>query len=94
VPIVRATGGLADTIVGYDEQTAAAGLANGFSFQEYSSLAFSETLRQACDVYRKPEVWNRLISTGMKQDWSWNRSAKQYAELYKTTIARFRQTTI
>jgi starch synthase len=91
VPVVRATGGLADTIVGYDEQTASSGQANGFSFQEYSSLAFSETLRQACDVYRKPEVWNRLIATGMKQDWSWNRSAKQYVELYKTTVARFRQ---
>ena len=91
VPVVRVTGGLADTILGYDEQTAASGLANGFSFQEYSSLAFSETLRQACDVYRKPEVWNRLIATGMKQDWSWNRSAKQYVELYKTTVARFRQ---
>ena len=43
VPVVRATGGLADTIVGYDEQTAASGQANGFSFQEYSSLALSET---------------------------------------------------
>jgi starch synthase len=91
VPVVRATGGLADTIVGYDEQTTASGQANGFSFQEYSSLALSEILRQACDVYRKPEVWNRLIATGMKQDWSWNRSAKQYVELYKTTVARFRQ---
>jgi starch synthase len=92
VPVVRATGGLADTIVGYDGQSAAAGTANGFSFQEYSSLALSETLGQACDVYRKPEVWNRLIVTGMKQDWSWTRSAKQYIELYKTTIARRRQT--
>ena len=91
VPVVRATGGLADTIIGYDEQTAASGLANGFSFQEYSSLAFSEILRQACDVYRKPEIWNRLIATGMKQDWSWTRSAKQYIELYKTTISRFKQ---
>lgn len=91
VPVVRATGGLADTIVDYDEQTAAAGSANGFSFQEYSSLALSETLSQACDVYRKPEVWNRLIATGMKQDWSWSRSAKQYIELYKTTSARLRQ---
>jgi starch synthase len=93
VPVVRATGGLADTIVGYDEQTASSGQNNGFIFQEYSSLAFSEILRQACDVYRKPEIWNRLIATGMKQDWSWNRSAKQYVELYKTTVSRFRQTT-
>ncbi len=92
LPVIRATGGLADTIVGYDEQTASAGLANGFSFQEYSSLALSEVLTQACDVYRKPEVWNRLITTGMKQDWSWTRSAKQYIELYKTTVARYHQT--
>jgi starch synthase len=93
VPVVRVTGGLADTIVGYDEQSAASGAATGFCFQEYSSLAFNETLRQACDAFHKPEVWNRLISTGMKQDWSWNRSAKQYVELYKTTIARLRRTT-
>ena len=92
VPVVRATGGLADTIVGYDEQTAAAGAANGFSFQEYSSLALGETLRQACDVYRQPEAWDRLIATGMKQDWSWTRSAKQYVELYQSTLARKKST--
>jgi starch synthase len=91
VPVVRATGGLADTIVGYDEQTAAAGQANGFSFQEYSSLALGETLRQACEVYRQPEAWSKLIATGMKQDWSWAHSVKQYVELYATTMTRARQ---
>jgi starch synthase len=88
VPLVRATGGLADTIVGFDDQTAAAGQANGFSFHEYSSLALSETLRQACDAYRRPDVWSRIIDTGMKQDWSWTHSAKDYVNLYKTTMAR------
>jgi starch synthase len=92
VPVVRVTGGLADTIVGYDDQTAASGAANGFSFQEYSALALGETLRQACDAYRQPEAWKRLVTTGMKQDWSWTRSAKLYAELYQSTLARKKST--
>ncbi len=78
VPVVRATGGLADTI----------SEANGFSFQEYNSTALSETLHQACNTYRRPEAWSRLIATGMSQDWSWAHSARQYVELYQTTIAR------
>ena len=65
--------------------------ANGFVFQEYSSLALSECLRQACDAYRRPEVWTRLIAVGMRQDWSWARSAQQYDRLYQETVARARQ---
>ncbi len=82
VPVVRATGGLADTITE----------ANGFSFQEYSPLALSETLRKACDAYRRPEIWDPLMATGMGEDWSWARSAQQYAELYESTRARTRRT--
>jgi starch synthase len=81
VPVVRATGGLADTI--NDE--------NGFSFQEYSPLALSETLRRACDAYRQPDVWRRLVDAGMKQDWSWARSAEKYVDLYQETVARSRR---
>jgi len=89
VPVVRATGGLADTIVGLGQSAPQSPPANGFSFQEYSPLALSETLRQACDTYRQqPEVWSRLMATGMSQDWSWARSAQQYVELYQTTMAR------
>jgi len=91
VPVVRATGGLADTIVGVNPQTLADGRANGFSFQEYSPLALSETLRQACDAYVQPGTWRRLVETGMRQDWSWARSAMQYVDLYQTTINRARQ---
>ena len=87
VPLVRATGGLADTIVGYDPQ-APNPAANGFVFQEYSTLTLSETIRQACDAYRRPEVWSQLIATGMRQDWSWARSAKLYVELYQKTMER------
>ncbi len=87
VPLVRSTGGLADTIVGYDPLMPNPN-ANGFAFQECSALALSETLRQACDLLRRGEVWQRLMSVGMHQDWSWARSARQYVELYQKTIDR------
>ena len=90
VPVVRATGGLADTITDSNEATLAAGTANGFSFQEHSSLALGETLRRACEAYRQPELWSRIQVTGMRQDWSWSRSAKQYVQLYEETRARTR----
>jgi starch synthase len=90
VPVVRQTGGLADTIVDTNEATLGAGTANGFSFREDSAAALSETLRRAVDTYRHPDVWARLVATGMQQDWSWARSAKQYEQLYRETIARTR----
>ena len=92
VPVVRSTGGLADTIVGYDP-LAPNENANGFAFEEYSSLALGEALRQACDAYRRPEVWQKLIAVGMNQDWSWSRSAKEYVALYEKTMERSGVTT-
>lgn len=89
VPLARATGGLADTITGYDPQSPNAA-ANGFVFQEYSALGLSECLRQASDAYRRPETWKQLIAVGMGQDWSWSRSARQYVELYHKTMERAR----
>jgi len=88
LPVVRATGGLADTIVDANDGTLAAGTANGFSFVESSPAALSETLRRACDIYRQPAVWQRLQQTGMRQDWSWPQSAAQYVQLYEETLAR------
>ena len=89
VPIVRETGGLADTIVGYGGPRAESAPANGFSFQEYSPLALSETLRRACDLFRlQPEEWKKLIDTGMRQEWSWGQSAKKYVELYLKMATR------
>ena len=89
VPVVRETGGLADTIVGYETARAATSPANGFSFDEFSPLALSETLRRAHDLYcNQPEEWKKLIETGMQQDWSWAASARKYVELYQKTISR------
>jgi starch synthase len=89
IPIVRETGGLADTIIGYGGVQAESSPANGFSFQEYSALALSETLRRACDLFRlHPEQWKQLVETGMGQDWSWGRSARKYVELYERSLVK------
>lgn len=90
VPVVRATGGLADTITDLSDETLAAGTATGFSFRENSALALGETLRRACATYQKPDVWRQLVANGMRQDWSWTESAKKYVDLYRKTIAQVR----
>ncbi len=90
VPVVRGTGGLADTITDATEETLAAGTATGFAFREYSGLALSETLQRACNLLaRKPE-WQRIVDAGMRQDWSWTQSARQYVRLYEQTLAQVR----
>ncbi len=87
VPVVRATGGLVDTITNATAETLAAGSATGFSFRDYSALALSETLSSACDLYARPEQWRSLVRSGMEQDWSWSRSARDYTQLYERLVA-------
>jgi len=91
VPIVRATGGLVDTITDTNEATLAAGTATGFCFGDYSTLALNEALSRATAAFAQPEVWQRLVSNGMRQDWSWATSARQYVELYRATINQVRR---
>ena len=90
-PVVRVTGGLADTIVDTTEETLAAGTANGFTFHEPTPNALSAALKRAAAYQARSDAWLRLITNGMKEDWSWTRSAKQYAALYDATVARVRQ---
>ncbi len=92
VPVVRATGGLADTISNATDQNLAAGVANGFSFSSYDAISLDETLAGACDMYRnRRDCWDKLVETGMQQDWSWMSSARQYISLYERLIARKKQ---
>ncbi len=91
VPVVRATGGLVDTITEANEQSLAAGTATGFIFKDYSPLALSEALQRACAAYAQPDVWQRIVVTGMRQDWSWATSARQYVDLYRSTIQQARR---
>jgi starch synthase len=83
VPVVRATGGLADTVVDASEENLSAGKATGFSFLPYTAAALQETVHRALCLYcDHPKRWLALQKTGMRQDWSWNRSAAEYEALY------------
>jgi starch synthase len=83
---------LADTITDASDDALADGTATGFSFQEYTAAALSQTLRRAEATYREQgDVWRRIVAGGMRQDWSWSRSAQRYVELYRQTVAARRQ---
>lgn len=85
VPVVRAVGGLADTVVPYETRTPEA---NGFVFREYSPDALLEALQRALAVYaRKPE-WRALQLAGMRTDHSWDVSARAYVKVYREVLRR------
>jgi starch synthase len=79
VPIVRATGGLDDTIEPWDART---GRGTGFKFTEYSGEALLLTIRQALQAFRDQSSWQTLMRNGMNKDFSWNASAKEYVRVY------------
>ncbi len=91
VPVVRSTGGLADTVLDTDPQTLAKDTATGFTFSEYTALALSDTLRRACEVFADKPEWRQLIRRGQEQDWSWGQSARKYVDLYEQTCTRARR---
>jgi starch synthase len=91
VPLVHATGGLADTITNLTDETLATGTATGFSFDQYTTAALADALDRACQTFSKRQVWEQLIRTGMKQDWSWSHSAREYDRLYERSLARATQ---
>jgi starch synthase len=83
VPVVRATGGLADTIVDYNPSTHSAGSATGFSFTPYAAEHLRRVALRAVELYlNHPDIWLELVRTGMRQDWSWDRVAAEYERLY------------
>jgi starch synthase len=80
VPVVRATGGLRDTVIPFDRAT---GGGTGFTFDEYSAEALLVALTGALRTYEDPATWRGLQLAGMRQDFSWDRSARQYVSLYE-----------
>ena len=88
VPVVRRTGGLADSVVDVTPVTLEQGSANGFVFDRYAADALWETLRRALDAYRTPAVWKRIQQHGMRADFSWDRSAARYGELYERALRK------
>jgi starch synthase len=80
LPLVRATGGLYDTVRNFDPAT---GVGTGFTFDVYSSQALLGTLRWALETYEQPAVWRRLQVAAMQQDFSWDASAREYVKVYE-----------
>ena len=80
VPVVRATGGLDDTIEPFDPKT---GKGTGFKFSEYSGEALLQTIRAALAAFEDKPSWQKLMRNGMAKDFSWNASAREYVRVYE-----------
>jgi starch synthase len=85
VPVVRLTGGLADTVSEYDPKT---GQGNGFVFKEYTAEALIKATERAITLYQNEKKWQELMRNGMACDFSWDASAKKYVKLYEMTAKR------
>ncbi len=81
LPVVRETGGLKDTVQSYNEET---GEGNGFTFTNYNAHDMLYTINRALTLYSKRELWEPIVKSAMKTDYSWRQSAKQYVQLYQT----------
>jgi len=79
VPVVRATGGLDDTVQSYELAT---NKGNGFKFGPYSASAMLEKIREAIYFYTQPDIWVEIQRNGMTRDNSWSAAANKYLELY------------
>ncbi len=80
IPVVRATGGLDDTVEPFDPRT---GRGNGFKFGPYDPEAFLAAVREALGVFGRKSVWSRLVGKAMEGDFSWAASAGEYEKLFR-----------
>ncbi len=85
IPIVRKTGGLADTIIEYNPKT---NRGNGFLFEKYDANELFGAIKRAVLLYKDKSAWRKLVLKAMKYDFSWEGSAKRYIELYKTMLRK------
>ncbi len=83
IPIVRKTGGLADTVIDYNSNRENG---TGFVFEEYKSTELFKAIKRALEVYRDKTTWKTLMIRGMRSDFSWENSASKYLKLYKSLI--------
>ncbi len=86
LPIVRRTGGLADTVVAVTPLTIDQHSATGFVFEQESAQALLQTVQNALVLYRYRELWQQLQGNAMRRDFSWQRSASAYLELYQRLL--------
>jgi starch synthase len=88
VPVVRKTGGLADTVFDWDEAENETG--NGFSFSEYTGIAMYSALQRAVEMFANKPVWRKIQYNGMKGVFSWENSAKEYLNLYRKSLDKLK----
>lgn len=82
-PVVRNTGGLADTVIDANPATLESGTANGFVFENSTPEALAMALRRALQAWAEPGLWQQLIENGMGIDFAWDRSAREYVQCYR-----------
>jgi starch synthase len=88
IPVVRATGGLEDTVADFDERTGGRAIqGTGFKFALYESAAFVGAVRRAILLHNQPKKWQKLMRNAMACDFSWQASAKEYEKLYAALSA-------
>ncbi|NOY61898.1 MAG: glycogen synthase GlgA [Gammaproteobacteria bacterium] len=83
LPIVRRTGGLADSVVDASDENRKADRATGFVFDKATPAALSQCIFRALSLYQRPRLWRKVMSRAMSRDFSWQRSAKAYLECYQ-----------
>ncbi len=88
VPIVRETGGLADTIEDFNPKTFKG---TGFVFKNYDPDELLDVIKRALRVYQRKKIWKKLMLSGMSEDFSWEQSARKYVELYKIALEKFKR---
>ena len=81
IPIVRAAGGLDDSVIDFSQDAARA---NGIKFREYSARALAKAIRKALALYQQPGLLRRYRQNAMKTDFSWNQTVGEYLKVYKT----------
>lgn len=86
LPLVRATGGLADSVIDASEENIQAGRATGFAFSDYRASALARTFDRMMVAFNDRETWQQMMRTGMQQDWSWDRSAAEYEGVYQQAM--------
>jgi starch synthase len=88
IPIVTPTGGLADTVTNYSKESLALGTATGFYVEPRNAEGLDAAIGRALQTrFHRPDAWSKMVVTGMNQDWSWTKSAREYVKLYEETIA-------
>lgn len=84
IPIVHETGGLADTVVKFNEKEETG---NGFIFKKYDSQELLKEIKRAVKIFQDRKLWLKIIRNGMKSDFSWLVSAKKYVDIYKNALS-------